>query len=38
MFENVASLEAYADSAFPGLVIDEIVRVILGDPGQQTAA
>jgi hypothetical protein len=31
MFENVALLEAYADSAFPGSLIDEIVRVILGD-------
>lgn len=38
MFENVALLEAYADSAFPGWLIDKIVGVILRDLGQQTAA
>lgn len=38
MFENVVLVEAYADSAFPGSLINDVVRVILGELGQQTAA
>lgn len=38
MFENVALVEAYAESAFPNSLIDEVVSVLLKDLNQRTAA
>lgn len=38
MFENVVLIEAYAQNAFPGRLLDEVVSVLIGGLGQRTAA
>ncbi len=38
MFEDVILVESYADEVFPDRLITDVVRVLVGDLGQHTAA